>query len=431
MITLNDEQNEAVELMEVHIRQLNGLQNPFFLLEGPAGSGKTACLAVLKERVKKRFVFTAPTNKAVKVLREVIDSADYKGEYRTIYSLLGLTMQANGEVKELVEPEEEIDLTTFSAVVVDEGSMLNRVILAHIAKAATKFPNLRWIVMGDRWQLPPVGEDWSQIWEADWPRAKLTKIMRQDNQILRLSAAVREQIAAPYKAFNAIRSDNADGEGVWALSAIDFQHRVVDDSASFLSGRAKCINWRNAKVDFFNALIRKQLFADPDLYPWQPGDRITMLGPIKDLLKQNPETGQYPTVAATDDEGTVGEVSEAAHPMFPDFKCWRITWTSDFNKVGVLWVLHKREQGRFVARTTRLAEEARADRRKWKDFWEFKDAFHPVRHAYAITAHRAQGSTYERAYVNWRDVLLNQDRSEAYRCLYVAVTRPKFQLFLG
>ena len=94
-------------------------------------------------------------------------------------------------------------------------------------------------------------------------------------------------------------------------------------------------------------------------------------------------------------------------------------------------VLHEEHEGAFANKTERLAQEAKADKRKWRHFWDLKDAFHSLRHAYAITAHRAQGSTYEHAYVDWRDILLNRNRQEAYRCLYVACTRPKKVLVLG
>jgi ATP-dependent exoDNAse (exonuclease V) alpha subunit len=67
----------------------------------------------------------------------------------------------------------------------------------------------------------------------------------------------------------------------------------------------------------------------------------------------------------------------------------------------------------------------------WKKFWAFKESFHSARHAYAITAHRAQGSTYQIAFVDYRDILLNRNRQEAARCLYVATSRPKKELYLA
>ena len=89
----------------------------------------------------------------------------------------------------------------------------------------------------------------------------------------------------------------------------------------------------------------------------------------------------------------------------------------------------RREAEALVA--DRLAAEARANPKLWGAFWEFVEAFAPVRHAYAITSHRAQGSTYIRAFVSWRDILLNPNRAESMRCLYVAASRPKKELYLG
>ena len=70
-------------------------------------------------------------------------------------------------------------------------------------------------------------------------------------------------------------------------------------------------------------------------------------------------------------------------------------------------------------------------RGKWKDFWLFKEAFHSVRHAYAITAHRSQGSTYTTVLGDYKDVLVNRTRHEALRCFYVMCTRPTTSLVLA
>ena len=97
-----------------------------------------------------------------------------------------------------------------------------------------------------------------------------------------------------------------------------------------------------------------------------------------------------------------------------------------------LWVLSKgkKEQSSWKAHKERLLAEARGNSRLWPAFWSFLESFHAVRHGYAITAHRAQGSTYEQVFVNSSDIFCNQNRSEAFRCLYVAATRPKKRLFL-
>lgn len=419
---LNSEQEAAVSRMAAHC--LESSESPFFLLEGPAGTGKTYCMEALVTRMKKRIIFTAPTNKAVRVLRDTLRSDTYKPECKTIYSLLGLTMQADGEVKVLVKPEDEIDLNAYTAVVVDEASMLSQVVLAHLREASLLHPHLRWLFMGDRWQLPPVGEVTSPVWDfpLETHKAFLTQIMRQDNQILTLSAKVRAQIETPFKAF-AFLPDNDESEGVWAESEPDWTARIIKNPEGFKTGGAKAISWRNVIVDHLNSLIRQELFADHELYPWQPGDRITTLAPGKDLDSK--------PMVATDEESVVTRADVAQHPWEPDFVCWRIQARTEFNESLVLWSLHTSHQLKFKTRVQELAAKAKSDPRQWKRFWEFKELFHSIRHAYATTAHRAQGSTYEKAYVNWRDILRNPNRPEGYRCLYVAVTRPKKQLFLG
>ncbi len=419
---LNPEQEAAVAAMTLHCTTVG--DSNFFIIEGAAGTGKTFCMSALVQRMRRRIVFTAPTNKAVKVLRETLRTEEYRPECKTIYSLLGLTMSANGEIKELAAPEEDVDLGVYAVVVIDEASMLNKAILGYIYRAAKAYPNIRWIFMGDRWQLPPVGENMSEVWELCLPekRALLTQIMRQDNQILRLSARVREQIENPFRAIS-FGSDNDDVEGVWSLGALGFETAIRNDAEAFRDGKTKAISWRNATVDRLNSLIRQELFADSQKYFWQPDDRITMLEPGKDL--------EGKPMITTDEEGTVERVDISPHPEDPEFICWRILVRTDFNQSVPLWVLHPNCQNLYMRKVARLSAEAKVERRRWKEFWAFKEQFHSARHAYATTAHRAQGSTYTKAYVNWRDILVNQTRTEAYRCLYVGVTRPKKELYLG
>jgi exodeoxyribonuclease-5 len=424
---LNEEQESAVRAIVDHCKRNDS--NKFLIFRGPAGTGKTFCMQEVKERVKKRIVFTAPTNKATKVLRDSLKTEDYRPDCRTIYSLLGLKMEANGEIKELAVPDDDVDLSSFSVVVIDEGSMVNQQLWSYVENAAETHPDIRWVIMGDAWQLPPVGEEMSPVWSYP-QQIELTKIMRQDNQILRIASRVRGNILTPYKPLQFVNDFAADlSEGVWSMSTLDLTQRVQDDAAGFLAGRSKFIAWRNVQVDRFNNIIRARLFAEHDKYPWQPGDRLTLLGPADDVIKD--ENGRKRPLGHTDDEGVVEKAELAEHPEHGDFMCWRIVTRMDDNRLATLWTLKSSEQGKFQNRLQRLAGEARDNRRLWYKYWEFRDAFHPVRHAYAITAHRAQGSTYENAYVYWRDILLNQNRAEAYRCLYVAVTRPRKKLFLG
>lgn len=249
--------------------------------------------------------------------------------------------------------------------------------------------------------------------------------MRHDNQILALATAIRKQVDHPAPTF-ARKTDNANGEGVWVCGEGEFEQRILEAAGQgrfSRPGDAKAIAWRNVTVDALNRRIRQRIFDNAASAMWLPDDRIILLEPAKDLNGE--------TIATTDDEGRITRVEEEWHPNWREFKVWRLSVTTDDNRVIALRVLHESFQKLYDARVEELAEAARLDRRKWKTFWDFKDAFHKVRHAYAITAHRAQGSTYEAAFVDWRDILTNRNRSEAFRCLYVACTRPRKELYLG
>ncbi len=415
---LNAEQCVALDSM---MEFLSGDDN-FFLLSGYAGTGKTFSVQELIKRVRGRLVFTAPTNKATKVLRDTLTTDNYKPECRTIYSLLGLRMEATGEVKALVAPEDPLDLSQFVAIIVDEGSMINSNLFKYIKQTAKAF-HVKFIFMGDAAQLPPVGEPRSPIWELPGG-AKLEKVMRHDNQILELATRLRSVVDHPAPTVN-LASNHAGGEGVWKLSAPAFLLRIRDAARQgrfSLANEAKAIAWRNVTVDSLNLIIRKEIFHDVSAF-WLPTDRIILLEPAKDSSGES--------IGTTDDEGIVTDVKVAWHPTHGEIKCYRLCVTWDDNRTGILWTVHEDWRGAFNRASEQLAAQARENKRYWPKFWAFKEAFHSVRHAYAITAHRAQGSTYTAAFVDYRDILLNRQRSEAYRCLYVACTRPKKELYLG
>lgn len=414
--TLNNEQDAALTAIDNWLR---APFEPFFVLKGSAGTGKTFCIRELVNRTKGRFIFTAPTNKATKVLRESVTRDDYKPECRTIYSLLGLRIEANGEVKELKVPEDPIDLSEYKAVIVDEGSMVNKQLFDYIKMTAEKY-HIRFLFLGDAAQLPPVGEAMSGIW-AIANGAQLTTVMRHDNAILELATRLRGQVDAFSPAIK-LATSNDGQQGIWKIDGM-FQRHALEHASDFAKpSGSKIIAWRNVEVDRFNKLLRDAIFDHPTL-PWLVGDRVLFASPARDLDDE--------PVASTDDEGEITRVDEEWHAVYGDFKTYRVQITLDDNRLVTARVLHPDSQPRYVQRCEELASIARANSRKWKDFWDFKDAFHQLKYAYAITAHRAQGSTYDTAYVFWQDILLNRNRQEAFRCLYVAVTRPRRCLILS
>lgn len=422
---LNNEQALAVERMVLFLES----KEPFFVLSGAAGTGKTFTIKELCKQVKGRLIFTAPTNKATKVLAETFSSDDLSGGYnpecRTIFSLLALRLEANGAVKELTRPEDPVDLTKYAAVIVDEASMINSNLWEYIKRTA-KAQMVKFIFMGDAAQLPPVGEMNSPVWEIR-KTTNLTKVMRHDNQILGLATRIRCLVNHPAPSIK-IESNKGKGEGVWRVDGEDFKRRILADAEKGVFSQktaCKAIAWRNVTVDALNKTIRSAIFpgAFTGTGDFFPEDRIIMMEPAKDVVKGG-------IVATTDMEGTIERSSTDYHPTYEELKCYKIIAVMDDGHPVTLWRLHPEASAGYAIKLDRLAQNAKANNRLWKAYWNFKEAFHQLRYAYAITAHRAQGSTYDKVFVDMGDILQNRNRQEAFRCLYVSCTRPRKQLII-
>lgn len=403
------------------------LAGPFFLLEGGAGTGKTFVLRHVQEEYKRQTVFTAPTNKATRVIREALsENGTQSPECCTIYSLLSLKLEANGEIKTLRTPEKPVDMNKIRFVVVDEAMMLNEEVLSVIERTSSSFKHVKWLFMGDEAQLPPVKYTESPVvkFRGGPCHYRLTKVERFDNQLLSLATELRLSVEKPYRKLN-LQNDNDGETGVWVLTGAQLRHEISRAAlaGNFDDGRkAKAIAWRNAEVDVFNTQIRLAIHGS-GVPTWVRGDRFILTSPAKDLDDQ--------LVASTDEEGTVVNIEVDRHPIFPEFKIWRLQVDCDFEGMCQFMVLHEDSRQDFVRRTNELASSAKVMRKLWKDYWEFQEAFHQGRHGYAITAHRAQGSTYDTVYVNYRDILTNPERTTAFRCLYVAASRAKRRVYLG
>src|SRR3974390_204856 len=188
----NPEQQAAIDQILQFIADPDPGHN-FFILSGGAGTGKTFCMSSVQSALRgsrTSLAFTAPTNKAAKVLKGVV------GHAKTIYSLLGLRIDTSGELKQIVAGE-YTDLSDVDVIVLDEASLVNK----HLIPQLTEHVNdgrLKIIFMGDNAQPPPVGEVSSPIWtEKNVPLAQLLKVERHDNQILKLVTHLRAQFFLP------------------------------------------------------------------------------------------------------------------------------------------------------------------------------------------------------------------------------------------
>lgn len=388
--------------------------SPAYILEGYAGTGKTFLMKTLSLALPK-VALTATTNKAAKELRRQTNAE----KATTIYSLLGLRMEAKEDSLELKESRGlKNDILKHRFVILDEAGLVSKKLIPYLTKAMSM--GVRFLFVGDRKQVPPVGESISQIWDA-YPTVKLKKVLRHDNEILELATQVRRKKLPQIK----WQSKNSNSEGVWCLSTESFTRKLKKYASMgfFKNGKAKAIAWRNKTNDELNRIIRFEMF----------GDKIFESKYLKDdqVVFTSPYNITQYVQAYIDDDGRILNVAVGEHPTYK-FKCYFLTIQLDIGK-HIIRALHEDSESEFEQLLVAAAENARQSNKKedWFEFWNIKNSVAQLKYSHAITVHRAQGSTYDFVFAKVSDILQNSDEDEAKMCLYSALTRPSKRLFIN
>lgn len=409
---LNEEQLSALYSIALWVNSSSFGGEQARIISGFAGTGKSFLVKVLA-LVLPNAVLCAPTNKAVKVLAALGTGL----ECCTIYSLLGLKMEQHEDTIRLTKSSSN-RAQKYNYVVLDECGMTGKELYAYIQLSLNS--GIRFVFIGDIKQLPPIGEIQSEVW-GKFKTDVLTRVMRHDNQILTLATHVRNTDIYDIK----LSTDNTKTQGVWYLNNKDFEEKIKKYAKlGAFTNHSKAIAWRNKTVDRLNSIIRSTIHSgNTDILKnkFLPTDKIVFTSPysIKNGIS-----------IFTDDEATVNSVILGKHALY-DLSCYHLSLQLD-NGYCVIQVIHESSEKELAKMLSSIALEARkpGKGKLWQDFWKLSNSFCSVKHAYALTVHRSQGSTYSAVFVDVNDILVNSNQDEAKKCLYVAVTRPSKKLFL-
>ncbi len=145
------------------------------VITGGPGTGKTTLLrsiSILFETMGKRLVLAAPTGRAARRLSQVTGR-----KAATIHRLLGFNFTDGGFIKDCSNPLDA------DAVIVDEASMVDAVLMYHLIDAVPLSSFL--VMVGDVSQLPAIGPGnvLSDMIDSSYiPVFYLNKIFRQDTE---------------------------------------------------------------------------------------------------------------------------------------------------------------------------------------------------------------------------------------------------------
>jgi len=194
-----------------------------FLLLGPAGSGKTTVITNAINTNKLKVAFCAFTNKATQVLKAISKKfgVEFDAEFMTVHKLLALEIKYLGRETEIAfdfDKNKVESLKQYDVIIFDECSTISAELFGYIQQAWEyiyfKFGHsIKFIFLGDYWQLPPVGEDTAVVFKnatkQKWPVCKLSAVMRAGNdtmqainqRLLKWVDVFKNRVEKPIKSF--------------------------------------------------------------------------------------------------------------------------------------------------------------------------------------------------------------------------------------
>jgi len=401
VLKFNDQQQMAWDKIVAWLKT----DDQFFTLKGVAGSGKSFMMSRIAT-LDYNFHFSAPVNKATKVLSEFLGT-----EVKTTFSLLGLRMTQDEEEMTLTQgPAPELGHNPI--LVIDEAGMIPEIITNILVRS-----NYRVLLVGDPAQHFPVKENRSPAWSLATKenRAMLTKVERFDNQLLALSVAIRNCVKN--KDYTSPIVNNNDGkEGVFVMTRKRMMEKIYSLSLQDWQTTKVCC-WRNDTVDSYNANIRARLGFTED---YVVGEPILLASPV---IVNSSICGyideELIITAITERSLSLEEGDLQVYQMSVADRSWTLNVPVQPHEFSAL--LSKRAS--FASSLSGIARK-----KAWSKFWELKNRCHNIRYGFALTSHRLQGTTVDHIYVDQSDILANGNKPSAFRGLYVAATRPRISL---
>jgi exodeoxyribonuclease-5 len=346
-----------------------------------------------------------------------------------------------------------IPLKKFRLIIVHECSMISEELMREITLCM--HTNAKVIYMGDNHQLPPVGEE-----ILDSPTFQLensfilTKRMRQkeNSPIIELSDIIANNIEAEFTKQHIIKDrmdkKNDSGEVQFISNEIDMLTSFVNDIKQSPNDpyNAKIITYNNhinnspQSVKNLNDKVRRILY--PDTY-----DQLFNIGEMVIAYESYDERGLgnlkgEPPEITNSQQFVIKSISKEFRNISVTVFSYQKGYRSYNKHFNVLLLCLKKENGGLLHDIPVIASESLSEwESELKFLWEndrqlaygLSATLANIKYGYAITTHKAQGSTYNTCYVMEENILSDKNLSSITtknKSLYTAVTRPKHKLVI-
>lgn len=411
----------------------------FVVIDAAAGMGKTYLINYLLPLLPKAEpLLLCPTHEALKQLKDKT-TGDYT--FKTVCSALGITPVMSS--KEISFEHRAIPSLweDYNICLIDEVSMLSEQEIDLLVSTGVKI-----IWVGHSKQLPPVDNRRrssdkciSPVFGKGWTTLSLNIPQRNTGELWEFIKKTEGLIDKPFmtplpKTYNVTKKALTEFMG------------SEETRKNFLNGDTKVALWSNRAVDAYNHRIRCVIFGkEAEEYLYLPKDKLILTKPlvIIDDLPRYTDTQLKGLMAKRDDldylfsntKATVVVAAVIQVKLSSDlvFPCHKLTVEVEGGLHNIYSIARPEDKQKVQDHYAHLAWAAKSKPAKAKAYKQrhfILSCFAEIKHFYAGTSHRLQGSSIPNVVVIKSDILRNPCKVEALKCLYVAVSRSSKNLLI-
>lgn len=428
---LNKDQAYALEKITQHISE----GTKYVLLNGSPGTGKSYLISKILESVvnsgsidPEKIWLTAPTHKAVAVLKKFFNEycTTAKDEIPeenicTVCNCLGLVVENNFSTgsTNIKKVNKFNDESRYKLIIIDECSMIGRdlyeIITNNTGDATILF-------VGDEFQLPPVKEGSSIVFDRIYHKYTLNEQMRMENEdIIKFAEALKNTIKNKKYLPRIGNSENitflTDKDDI--LASV-YENFIVPKDV-------KIASYSNKSVIDHNEYIRSVVHMYSPTF--EKMESLVNNTPIITANHKSSKKGYIPI----DSSLTVRSVNPTPITL-SDYKNLKVQMLNIYESTGNIFYPLDREE--YINVVKQFAKEAKAEsdptKRKllWRKYFYLKEYVADLRPNYATTVHKLQGTSLDTVIIDLNNLATCRSPIQLARLLYVAVTRARKKIIL-
>lgn len=365
-----------------------------------------------------RFIIpTATTNKACESLSQYL-----KTTVQTIHNYLGLVVFDDYETGETsVVPSRSYRTRHNEVILIDEASMINKVTFEYIKKALLKEDcNCKVIYVGDKYQLPPVKEDISQVYLQGYEELSLTKLLRASNQeLININKAAKQLV------IDGTEIPVKEGLNVHFLDDTTAPKYIINNFKNPDHNNLICCYTNKSVIAYNNyckqirgittPYVKGEHYVCNNVVHMSDSNRenLSVTFHVEDECKIT-NIDFHPQQVKVCDKKTI----EAYRAEIENLSCgskFVVYLPTDINK--------------HLEQIKLIKKQAMQDKELWRDYYAMKNFFPDIRPRDAKTIHKAQGSSVEDVFIDLNDLSHCYDKNVTRRLLYVAISRARKNVY--